>query len=289
MAGKDQTILLDPSEIFRPENLSKDSGWTYRTYDEEKDDPKMKQVYNTYRIMHQNQCVEYVQSRRSHWCQFNKFKATIMEALDRLNEIIDESDPDTDLPNIVHAFQTAEMIRKAHPDLDWFHLTGLIHDLGKVMVLYGEPQWSTVGDTFPVGCQFADSIVFGRASFEGNPDLQNKKFNTKYGIYSPNCGLQNVTMSWGHDEYLYQVLKHNGSTLPQEALNCIRYHSFYPYHSSGDYKYLTDNLDEEMLPWVKEFNKFDLYTKREDVPDMESIKPYYLNLINKYCPGTYEW
>ena len=34
-----------------------------------------------------------------------------------------------------------------------------------------------------------------------------KKYNTKYGVYSKNCGLENVKMSWGHDEYLYQILK----------------------------------------------------------------------------------
>ena len=56
-----------------------------------------------------------------------------MQALERLNNLIDESDPDSDMPNIVHAFQTAERIRQAHPDHDWFHLTGLIHDLGKVI------------------------------------------------------------------------------------------------------------------------------------------------------------
>ena len=55
-----------------------------------------------------------------------------MEALEKLNDLVDESDPDIDLPNIVHAFQTAEQIRKDHPDKEWFQLTGLIHDLGKV-------------------------------------------------------------------------------------------------------------------------------------------------------------
>ena len=45
-----------------------------------------------------------------------------------------------DIPNSVHAYQTAERIREVHPDLDWFHLVGLIHDLGKVMVQFGEPQ-----------------------------------------------------------------------------------------------------------------------------------------------------
>lgn len=55
-----------------------------------------------------------------------------MDALIKLNDLVDESDPDADIPNIVHAFQTAERIRMDFPDDDWFHLTGLIHDLGKV-------------------------------------------------------------------------------------------------------------------------------------------------------------
>ena len=42
------------------------------------------------------------------------------------------SDPDIDLPNIIHAFQTAEQIREKYPDKEWFQITGLIHDLGKV-------------------------------------------------------------------------------------------------------------------------------------------------------------
>lgn len=66
------------------------------------------------------------------WLKFDKFRMNVMEALQLLNSLIDESDPDVDIPNIVHAFQTAERIRQVYPDDDWFHLTGLIHDLGKV-------------------------------------------------------------------------------------------------------------------------------------------------------------
>ena len=73
------------------------------------------------------------QWQKEYWCKFDKFEATIIEALEKLNDFIDESDPDVDVPNIVHAFQTAERIREHHPDLDWLHLTGLIHDLGKVI------------------------------------------------------------------------------------------------------------------------------------------------------------
>lgn len=60
-------------------------------------------------------------------------------------------------------------------------------------------------------------------------------------------------MSWGHDEYLYQVLKHNKSTLPEEALRMIRFHSFYPWHAGGDYMHLCTEKDKEMMEWVLEF------------------------------------
>lgn len=111
-----------------------------------------------------------ITDRIKKWTSFNNFKATLREALEMLNCLIDESDPDVDVPNIVHAFQTAERIRMDHPDKDWFHLTGLIHDVGKVMALHGEPQWAVVGDTFVVGCQWANSIVYRKTSFKGNPD-----------------------------------------------------------------------------------------------------------------------
>ena len=75
----------------------------------------------------------------------------IWEAMEFLNTLVDDSDPDTDLSQIEHLMQTAEAIRAdGHPR--WFILTGLIHDLGKILCLWGEPQWAVVGDTFPVGC-----------------------------------------------------------------------------------------------------------------------------------------
>ena len=46
--------------------------------------------------------------------------------------------------------------------------------------------------------------------------------STEYGIYEPHCGLDNIMISWGHDEYLYQVLKNHGSTIPEEGLAMIR-------------------------------------------------------------------
>lgn len=33
----------------------------------------------------------------------------------------------------------------------------------------------------------------------------------------------------------------------------IRFHSFYPWHTGGDYRQLCSQQDLDMLPWVQEF------------------------------------
>ncbi|XP_065337555.1 inositol oxygenase [Cloeon dipterum] len=286
-----QTVsILDPSELVRPEVgfASKDEH-EYRDYTVTAGDAHMERVLQTYTEMHDSQTVDSVRSRLKRWTKFNAFRAEVLETLDKLDNLVDESDPDLDLPNSVHAYQTAEQLRKDYPDLDWLHLTGLIHDLGKVMAFYDEPQWAVVGDTFVVGCEWADSIVYRKETFKNNPDGSNPKYNTKFGMYSENCGLDNVTLSWGHDEYLYRFLKHNKSTLPEEALYMIRYHSFYPWHRGGDYMHLCNEKDKEMLKWVQLFNRYDLYTKSDQMPDVAKIKPYYQSLVDKYIPGVLEW
>lgn len=36
-------------------------------------------------------------------------------------------------------------------------------------------------------------------------------------------------------------------------------------------------------------SKFDLYTKSPELPDVDSLRPYYQGLIDKYCPGILSW
>lgn len=48
-------------------------------------------------------------------------------------------------------------------------------------------------------------LYFHFQYFKGNPDYNNSAYNTRYGIYSEKCGLNNVMMSWGHDDYMYLV------------------------------------------------------------------------------------
>lgn len=38
-----------------------------------------------------------------------------------------------------------------------------------------------------------------------------------------------------------------------QAFYMIRFHSFYPWHTGGDYLQLCSQQDLDMLPWVQEF------------------------------------
>ena len=208
----------------------------------------------------------------------------VWQALEYLNTIVDESDPDTALPQIQHALQTAEKLRHdGHPR--WLILTGLIHDLGKLLITFGEPQWAVSGDTFPVGCCYADSIIY-YDYLHNNPDWHNPILQTKYGIYNPHCGLNKVHFSFGHDEYLYQVVK---DYLPNEACYIIRYHSFYAQHQHDAYDYLLNDHDKEMFHLIKLFQTYDLYSKAAKPVDIDQVKTYYQELITEFFPEKISW
>jgi len=252
---------------------------------------RQKRVQDFYEQNHSYQTLDFVKSLHER-IKFQDMKMTIWEAFEFLQKLVDESDPDTNFPQSYHAFQTAEAIRSAYPgeEYDWFHLTGLIHDLGKVLCApcFELSQWAIVGDTFPVGCQFSEENVFPDF-FKKNPDSTHSVYSTPLGIYQKNCGLMNVYMSYGHDEYLFQVLKNNNCNLPPQSLFIIRFHSFYPWHKLGAYKYLANDYDKEMLEWVLRFNQFDLYSKSAAAPNIDELKEYYQKLIDKYLPGQLNW
>jgi inositol oxygenase len=250
---------------------------SFRNYDS----PVRDTVREFYRLNHTYQSYDFVLQKEKDFLQFNRKELRVWEAMEFLNTLVDDSDPDTDLDQLQHLLQTAEAIRAdGHPD--WFVLTGFIHDMGKVLCLFGEPQWAVVGDTFPVGCKFSEKIVYPEF-FKENPDAKDERYNSKFGIYQAGCGLRNVHLSWGHDEYLYQVMK---GSLPEPALYMIRYHSFYSQHREHAYDHLMDDHDREMFKWVDKFNPYDLYSKSPKPPVLTELKPYYEDLISKYLPET---
>jgi inositol oxygenase len=231
--------------------------------------------------------------------KFDHAKMTILEAFEALKGYVDSSDPDVDLPNMEHMMQTAEAIRlSGRPE--WMQLVGLIHDMGKIMYLWGAaedgqlgeadfPQWALGGDTWVVGAPIPECAVLPEFN-ELNPDKDNIKFNLdKNGCYQPGVGMANLRFAYGHDEFMYQMLVHNKTTLPKEGLAMVRYHSCYPLHQGHAYNELLAPGDRELLTKVQDFNQFDLYTKSDERPDVEALWPYYQGLIDKYLPGTLEW
>lgn len=241
-------------------------------------------VKEFYRLNHEQQTLAFVKAKQKEYGPLNRREMTVWEAVSFLDTIVDDSDPDNDHSQIWHALQSAEAAREAGMPR-WFILTTFIHDLGKVLCCFGEPQWAVVGDTFPLGCRFSDQIVFPEF-FEKNPDMTVPQYQTEHGIYEPGCGLDRVHMSWGHDEYLYYVTR---DRLPLEAQYVIRYHSFYPLHREHEYLWMLNEQDRRMLKWVKAFNPFDLYSKGDAKPDAEKLMPYYRELVEEFLPGKLRW
>lgn len=259
----------DPSESEKKKE-------EFRNY---KDSFRIDTVKDFYRLNHKLQTYDFVCEKENEFLKFDKKEMSLWDAVDFLNTLVDDSDPDIDLDQLQHLLQTSEAIRAdGHPD--WFVLTGFLHDVGKVLCLFGEPQWAVVGDTFPVGCAYSDKIVYPEF-FKENPDYNDERYNHKYGIYKENCGLDQVKMSWGHDEYLYHIMK---DYLPEQALYIIRYHSFYAQHRENAYAHLMNEKDHELFEWVKKFNPYDLYSKVPVPPDAKALRPYYEDLVTKYLP-----
>ena len=296
-------------------------------------------VEKTYLDMFQHQTLEYVNRMKKKYCSPPFYSATMETMMRALDHVTDESDPDTDLSQMIHAYQTAESLQERYLGSpcslsslftpkewenlpfslqtqydttleeyahrmglytykEWLPLVGFIHDTGKVLMLpeLGSlPQWSVVGDTFPLGVSLSPHFPFATQSHAiSNSSLQDSS------SYPPHCGFDRVTMSWGHDEYLASVLerhahkqpKSSNILLPSEAIYIIRYHSFYAWHTprgeQRSYLYLANKRDWDMLPWLKAFQKADLYSKSRVIPSSEK-QAFWYNVMKKYFPSFLEW
>src|SRR5947209_20237936 len=85
----------------------------YRNYD----NPVRDTVKEFYRLNHTYQTFQFVQEKEKEFLKFDRKKLRVWEAMEFLNTLVDDSDPDTDLDQLQHLLQTAEAIRRdGHPD-----------------------------------------------------------------------------------------------------------------------------------------------------------------------------
>jgi len=238
--------------------------------------------YKFYKEMHINQTLDFVKNKYKKYSKLDNTRISIKTALELMDEFIDPSDPDLHEPNSIHAYQTAEAIRKDNPENKELQIIGLIHDLGKVLFSFGEPDWCVVGDTYVVGCEFPKSIVYYDTLKENKESEFNKYTDagtdtgTSNGIYKPKCGLENLYITFGHDMYLYEVLRQNTNhKISKKGMNIIRYHSFYPWHKEGAYRQFMNEEDDKTLEDVLHFK--------------DEIKQYYDNLLDEFFQGELQW
>lgn len=267
---------------------------TFRSYDDAPD-----HVKSHYLDMRKNQTYDYVGKMLNKFETREPRKMKVEDAIRLLDQFNDASDPDTALPNVQHLFQTAERARNKKEER-WMVLVSLIHDLGKMLYFWNdsslgcsiEKQWGVTGDTFMVGCQLQDSLIYPEYNLE-NPDMKDPILGTILGLYQKECGLDQMRCAWGHDEYLYRVLSDPRNKdlhkLPEEGLRIIRYHSFYPWHNAGGYQEFENKKDQETKVLVQRFNDYDLYSKSDDnqLNVDQLLDEYYRDLILEFFPKSY--
>ena len=242
-------------------------------------------VKEFYRLNHTHQTLDFVLDKKRDYLALNRKRMKVWEALEFLDTLVDDSDPDVDFTQIEHAMQTAEAARKSNQPR-WMIVTGADSRPGQDAV---HLRRAAVGGRGRHARRRAASSRTSASTpefFADNPDSTHPVYSTDNGIYEPGCGLDNIHLSWGHDEYVYHVVKDH---LPTEALYALRYHSFYPWHKEGAYNHLANDTDREMMKWVKAFNRYDLYSKGDGRPDVKALRPYYEELVDEFFPEPLNW
>lgn len=177
----------------------------------------------------------------------------------------------SDMPPIHHMFQTAESLRGAGAS-ECMQVVGLVHDLGLVLAYVrgrvadgttSQVAWGLTGETMVV---------------EPGPE---------------GGGLDASLVSYGHDEYLFQVLKRSpGVLLPPIALRVIRYHSLKGWHTRGQYRELENTADREARPIVRRFADHDRYDREwEPIGALHAkrLRDYYVRIVGQFLPAELLW
>jgi inositol oxygenase len=262
------------------------NGWTFRTYS-----PGSAQ-YRAYHERIVGLTYDKTQALRKQYLEDRPLAMTISGAMGLCNDIVDESDPDlVNEPQINHAVSSA-LGARASGLPEWAIALGFIHDVGKILVKRGLHQAFVVGDEWPVGCAPSRKIVCSEF-FAENPDTSHPIYGTRLGVYEEGCGLDNLVISFGHDEYLFRVLSdaitEGACSFPAEALHIVRYHSAYVIHTAGEYAYFLSARDREWMPILHKFrDHVDLYTKRRDSGRLQDHLPDLYDILHRHIRPDYE-
>src|SRR3954468_13180232 len=94
------------------------NGASFRATDPEKKEEQFRNyeadarppVREFYRLTHRYQTYGFVEAKKQEFLSLSRRKMSIWQAMEFLNTLVDDSDPDTDLSQLEHLLQTAEQI-----------------------------------------------------------------------------------------------------------------------------------------------------------------------------------
>src|SRR5829696_9769059 len=93
-ALEDRNLFFGNNSYKRPEQ--------FRNYES----AARSSVGELYRLNHANQTLDFVLAKKNHYLSMDKCEMGIWEAIELLNTLVDDSDPDISLPQIEHSLQT---------------------------------------------------------------------------------------------------------------------------------------------------------------------------------------
>ena len=123
--------------------MPKDQGM-FRDYSNQSDRQTI--VRATYKTMHQGQTSQFARSHKTDVQRVDpkKPRRRIEEIFHLLERIVDDSDPDTDLPQDIHAYQTGESLRQRYLAADKIALKEDI----SIKNLFSAEEWKSLPDRY---------------------------------------------------------------------------------------------------------------------------------------------
>ena len=242
-------------------------------------DNALPRVEAFYAANHKHQTLDFVLEKKREYLSLNRKTFTVWEALEFLNSLVDDSDPDVDFTQIEHALQTAESIRAADQPR-WFIVTG----------------WST---TSARSCASSasrsgrSSATRSRSAAAGRPRLSTATSSARIPTGScpsirPRTGSTSPaaasTTSTCRGATTSTSTTRSRGSCPDEALYMLRYHSFYPWHKEEEYSHLLERqgpLDAEVGAGVQPLRPVSKGSAR---PNVEELMPYYEELDEGVLP-----
>ena len=247
-------------------------------------DPEFRtDLLDFYRRHNRDQTLERARALRQRYGARVLGRASVRERFEALAGIRDASDSSLEgMSQLGHALQTADAMRRDGLGEDWIVL-GLVHDLGKILLRDGLAPEFVVGDIHPLGCAFSPRIRHAEL-LEQNPDSREPAYRSRCGIYDEACGLEQVEFCFGHDQYLYDVLRDH---VPHAIAWTIRHHSFQSV--AAEYPHLFDARDVELrASHMQVFARYDLYTKDRHDASTAHLDEY-RELLDRWFPEPLDW